>query len=241
VTAIEPGAAATAILLGAVGAGRAVLDVAGRTLLQRAVPTHLLGRIFGLLEGFSMAGLAIGSLLVPLLVSLGGAATAVLGVAAILPAAAVVGARSLLTLDAAATVPVVETALLRSMRLFSDLPAPAVAGLAQALERRELLAGAVLIRAGDVGDYYYAIESGEVHVTRGGLMFNRLGRGHGVGEIALLRNIPRTATVTAAVPTTVYRLARKPFLEAVTGHPASRAAADAVADERLREGGPGGP
>ena len=116
-TAIEPGAAATAILLGAVGAGRAVLDVAGRTLLQRAVPTHLLGRIFGLLEGFSMAGLAIGSLLVPLLVSLGGAATAVLGVAAILPAAAVVGARSLLTLDAAATVPVVETALLRSMRL----------------------------------------------------------------------------------------------------------------------------
>lgn len=235
-TALEPGAAVTAVLLSAVGAGRAVLDVAGRTLLQRAVPMHLLGRIFGLLEGFSMAGLAIGSLLVPVLVGLGGASVALLGVAAVLPISAVLGGRALLTLDATATVPVVEIALLRSMRLFSDLPSPALEGLAQALERQEVPTGAVLIREGDAGDHYYAIASGEVQVLRGDKVLNRLGRGEGVGEIALLRAIPRTATVTAATATTVYRLGREPFLEAVTGHPASRATVYAVVDERLRDG-----
>jgi hypothetical protein len=86
-TAFVHGALFAIILLGAVGVGRSVLDVATRTLLQRTVPSSLLGRIFGVVEGLSVAGLAAGSLLVPLLTHLGGTRTAFIGTAAVIPLA----------------------------------------------------------------------------------------------------------------------------------------------------------
>ncbi|MGI9005654.1 MAG: MFS transporter [Streptosporangiaceae bacterium] len=131
----------TLVLLVIAGASRAVLDVASRTLLQRSVPVQLIGRMFGLLEGLMMAGLAVGAVLVPGLTALGGSKLALLGVAAILPLAALAGGRSLLSLDAGAQVPVVQIALLRALPLFAELPAPAIEGLAGALVRRELPAG----------------------------------------------------------------------------------------------------
>src|SRR6478672_9344685 len=129
VVAFGPGLAGTVILLAVAGAGHLLLEVATRTLLQRSVPPRLIGRIFGVLEGFTMAGLAVGALLVPALAHLGGSTLAVLGGTA---------------------VPVVEIALLRSLPLFAELPAPAIKGLA-ALRPVRLDAGAVLIRQGDPG------------------------------------------------------------------------------------------
>ena len=231
----------TVALLAVVGASRALLDVASRTLLQRSVPARLIGRIFGLLEGLTMAGLALGALLVPLLVYLGGSRAALLGVAAVLPLAAAIGGRALFGLDAGAPVPVVEIALLRSLPLFAELPAPAIEGLAAALVPIHLPAGAVLIREGEPGDAYYAIAAGELDVWRDGRFLRRCGRGEGVGEIALLRAIPRTATVTAHTPATVYELDRDPFLTAVLGHAPTRRQADRIADTRLAAGAePGG-
>jgi len=227
------GVGGTVTLLAVVGASRALLDVASRTLLQRSVPARLLGRIFGLLEGLTMAGLALGALLVPLLVYLGGSRAALLGVAAVLPLAAVIGGRALFGLDAEAPVPVVEIALLRSLPLFAELPAPAIEGLAAALVPIHLPAGAVLIREGDPGDAYYAIAAGELDVLQDGRFLRRCGRGEGVGEIALLRAIPRTATVTAHTPATVYELNREPFLTAVLGHAPTQRQADRIADVRL--------
>ena len=133
VLAFGLGLAATVALLIVVGASRALLDVASRTLMQRSVPAQLLGRVFGVLEGLTMAGLAVGALLVPGLVYLGGSRLALLGVAAVLPLAAAVGGRGLFGLDSGTPVPVVEIALLRSLPLFADLPAPALEGLAGAL------------------------------------------------------------------------------------------------------------
>jgi MFS family permease len=237
VLASGPGLAATLALLIVVGASRALLDVASRTLMQRSVPTQLLGRVFGLLEGLTMAGLAAGALLVPALVHLGGSRLALLGVAAVLPLAAAVGWRALSGLDSGTPVPVVEIALLRSLPLFADLPAPALEGLAGALTPAEAPAGAVLIRQGDPGDAYYAIAAGELDVRQDGHLLNRCGRSEGVGEIALLRAIPRSATVVAHTGATIYKLDREPFLTAVLGHAPTQHQADRIVGARLATSG----
>ena len=122
----------------------------------------------------------------------GGSRLAVLGAAAVLPLAAVAGGRAVFRLDAGTPVPVVEIALLRSLPLFAELPAPAIEGLAAALTPMQLRAGAVLIRQGDPGDAYYAIAAGELDAVQDGRLLRRCGRGEGVGEIALLRAVPRT-------------------------------------------------
>ena len=230
------GLAATVALLIVVGASRALLDVASRILMQRSVPAQLLGRVFGVLEGLTMAGLAAGAVLVPGLVYLGGSRLALLGVAAVLPLAAAVGGRGLFGLDSGTPVPVVEIALLRSLPLFAELPAPALEGLAGALTPAMVPAGTVLIRQGDPGDAYYAIAAGELDVRRDGHLVSRIGRGEGVGEIALLRAIPRTATVIAHTAATVYKLDREPFLTAVLGHASTQRQADRIADSRLATG-----
>jgi hypothetical protein len=227
------GLAGTVVLLTVVGAGRALLDVASRSLLQRSVPAQSLGQVFGLLEGLTMAGLAIGAVLVPALVHLGGSRLALLGVAAVLPLAAAAGGRALFSLDAHAPVPVVQIALLRSLPLFAELPAPALEGVAAALTPAEVAAGAVLIRQGEEGDAYYAIAAGDLDVLQDGRFLRRCGRGEGVGEIALLRAVPRTASVVARSDATVYKLAREPFLTAVLGHTATQRQARSIAEARL--------
>jgi MFS family permease len=231
--ALGPGVAGTVALLAVAGASHALLNVAARTLLQRSVPPQLIGRMFGVLEGLVMAGLAVGALLVPALVGLGGSRLAVLGVAAVLPLAAVAGGRAVLRLDSGTAVPVVEIALLRSLPLFAELPAPTLAGLAAALEPVSLAAGQVLIRQGDAGDAYYAIAAGELDAVQDGRPLGRFGRGEGVGEIALLHAVPRTATVLARTAATVYRLDRDHFLTAVLGHAPTRHQATQIAGTRL--------
>lgn len=231
-----PGLAGTVALLTVAGASNVLLGIAARTLLQRSVPPQLIGRIFGVLEGLTMVGYALGALLVPALVHLGGIRLALLGSAAVLPLAAAVGGRALFGLDAETPVPVVQIALLRLLPLFAELPAPALEGLAAALTPVHLAAGAILIRQGDTGDAYYAIAAGELDVLRDGHRLARCGRGEGVGEIALLRDVPRTATVIAHSATTVYQLDREPFLTAVLGHAPTQRQANRVAEERLAQG-----
>ena len=94
-------------------------------------------------------------------------------------------------------------------------------------------AGTVLIQQGEQGDAYYAVAAGELDAWQDGHFLRRCGRGEGVGEIALLRAIPRTASVIAHTPATVYRLNREPFLTAVLGHAPTQRRADRIADTRL--------
>jgi MFS family permease len=237
--ALGVGLAGTAVLLTVAGAGHTLLDVASRTLLQRSVPPELTGRVFGVLEGLTMAGLALGALLIPALDRLGGSTLALLGAAAVLPLAAVAGGRALLSLDAGVPVPVVQIALLRSLPLFAELPAPALEGLAAALTPVDLLPGTVLIRQGDPADAYYAIAAGELEARRDGRFLRRCGRGEGVGEIALLRAIPRTATATARTAATVYELRRDLFLASVAGHSPTRRRTHRIAATRLAADPPG--
>jgi MFS family permease len=234
---LRPTAAAAIAFLVLGGAGRVVVDVAGRTLLQRLAPTNLLARVFGLLEGLTMAGLALGSLLAPALVAVGGAQLALLGVGALLPLAALVAGRSLQHVDRKADVPVVEIGLLRALPLFAPLDAPALESLARALEPVEVAAGRAVVTEGEVGDRFYLVADGRVEARRAGSVLSVLERGSGFGEIALLHDVPRTATCVATEASHLYALERQDFLEAVTGHSAVSDAAHRLAAERMSAAG----
>lgn len=214
------------------GAGRAVVHLTGQTVLQRVVRAEVVGRVFGVVESGSNVGLAVGSALVPLLLNAGDGVTLV-AIAALLPAAALLGGRTLRRLDQGRIVPVTEIALLRSLHHFATLPAPTLENLAVRLQRIHLRAGEVLIREGDAGDRFYVIADGELAVSVGGVDRAPRRRGEGVGEIALLRRSPRTATVTALGDVTVLALDGDEFLSTVSGHPATARRVAAVAEGHL--------
>lgn len=221
------------VLLGISGAARSLVDVSGRSLLQRACDPRALGRVFGVLEGLDMAGYAVGSLMVPLLALLGGPRAAVVGVGLVLPLVMVGGLRRLLVIDAHATVPIVQISLLRLSDLFAPLPAPELEGLARSLVPVDVGAGTVIIREGAPGDRYYAIAAGEATIIHSGAVTATLRRGDGFGEIALLRDVPRTATVTAATGMQLYTLDKDAFLSAVTGHAPTHSIAAQIVSDRL--------
>jgi hypothetical protein len=221
------------VLLGAAGAGHSLLDVSGRTLLQRTAPTELLSRVFGVLEGLTMAGLAIGSILVPVLVAVAGVRGALIGVGLVLPLIAVLAGRSLLALDHSADVPVTEIALLRSSTTFGVLGAPELERLARGMSPVSVEQGTALIRQGEEGDTAYVLADGEVEVSVHGTKLATLERGDIVGEIALLRGGPRTADVVAVTDSRLYSLDREAFLEAVAGSRHAAGALDTLIDRRL--------
>jgi len=235
VLGFNPTVAVAFSLFAVAGGGRAVLDVGARTLLLRTARPAVVSRVFGIAEALAMLGLAVGSALAPILDSLGGAKAALVGVGVVMALLAMIRVRSVLAVDAAAQVPVVELALLRRLPIFGLLPAVDLEGLALALVQEQHAAGSVIIQEGAPGHRYFAIASGEVDVVVGGQVVGSLGRGEGFGEIALLNDTPRNATVRARGDVVVYSLEREPFLAALTGHAPTRSVADRIAAERRRD------
>jgi hypothetical protein len=208
------------------GVGLTVVDVAGRTMLQRSIRDEVLARVFGLQEGLAMGGLAAGSILVSALVGLGGLPWALGFAAALLPVTVAVAWPALSSLDRRSAAPVQVTALLRRNAVLAPLPVPQLEAVARRGVWLTERAGSVIIREGDEGDRYFVLSSGSVHVAQGGRHLRDLGEpGQGFGEIALLQDVPRTATVTASSDVVLFAIDRAPFLAAVTGHPDAFAAA----------------
>ena len=228
-----PAGAWALVCLALVGAGNAVLDVSGYTLIQRSVDDSVLGRVFGVFEILVMASIGLGSILAPVLVAELGPRGALAVTGALLPALALVFRSGLKAIDAAAEVPERELALLSSVPLFTPLPITTLERLASRLRPVRVPAGTEVVRQGDPGDLFYVIAAGEADVIHDGARVATLGLGQYFGEIALLRDVPRVATVVARTDLDVYALERDVFVSAVSGHAQSAAAAEDVMGARL--------
>ena len=221
------------VLVIVIGLGNTLVDVAGMTLLQRTTSDEVLGRVFGVLESLILATLAVGSLVAPAIIAGLGARPALLVVGLFLPALLVPLWVRLQRIDRAAAVATEPLAVLRELPMFAPLPAPALerlAGLAAAVSVPE---GQPVFSQGDHGDRFYAIESGRAAVDVDGAQTRTLGPGDFFGEVALLRDVPRTATVRALDDLQLYAVERDDFIAVVTGHAPSLEAAESIVATRV--------
>jgi MFS family permease len=223
-------------LLAVVGAANSVEDVAVFTLLQRIVPDEVLTRVLGITWGLAMGGVALGSIFAPAVVALIGSRPAFVVVGAILPLLTLVAYRRLVEIDRTVAAPPPELELIERVPMFAPLSLAGKERVAASLVPVSVPAGEMVIRAGEAGDRFYIVGQGELDIDADG-RHSTAHRADYFGEIALLRDVPRTASVTASVDSELYALRRDDFLAAVTGHAGAHAAGQAIADERLAQSG----
>ncbi|MEP7040940.1 MAG: MFS transporter [Chloroflexota bacterium] len=230
---VVPIAPAALLFLAILGLGNAVLDIAGFTIMQRNVPNAVRGRVFGVFESGVMLGTGIGSALAPLLLAVFGIRGALIATGLILPTLAVLTWRWIAQSDADAVIPERELELLRGVPILAPLPMTILEQVAGDLVHVSFADGDAIIREGDMGDRFYILASGRTSVTSHGESRPTLGPGDSFGEIALVRNVPRTASVVAIGSVEALALDRDAFGLAVSGDLRSQRVAEDVADHRL--------
>jgi MFS family permease len=218
------------------GAGYEAIYVAGRTLLQRLGSDETLGRVLGALETSRLAAMALGAIMVPGLIALVEIKGALIAIGAVLPLFALLRWSALRSFEIGAPVPESNYRLLRDNSIFAPLPVDALERLSRDVVSVSAATGQEIITQGDHGDRFYLIQRGQVEVFEDGAFRRSEADGESFGEIALIHDVPRTATVRAARETKLLALERAQFIAAVTGNYRSGEAAAAVAEERL--GGP---
>ena len=228
-----PEVAVAVAMLAILGAGYSLIETAGLTLLQRLTSDDVLGRAFAVMESSYWLTTGLGAMAAPAIVSLLGLRGALVAIGCFLPFVAALRWASLARFEAGASaIPVRAFALLRRVPAFSPLPLGTLENVSLRLAELEVPAGRVVVREGDPGDRFYVIAEGEFDVTCSRGTFPSLTDGDVFGEIALLRNVPRTATVTARTDSLVYALDRDVFLAAVGGHRFSARTVDTIVSER---------
>jgi MFS family permease len=221
------------LMLGIVGVGNTMVDVFGITLLQRSAPDAVVSRVFGVLGSVGLLSVALGALITPALLAVLGSRTTIVVAGALLPVLVIPSWSTLNAIDSAALIPTERIALLRAIPIFAPLPEVTVERLATELAPSAAPAGTTIFHRGDEGDRFYVIDDGSVEVRVDSARPVELGRGDFFGEIALLRDVPRTATVIARTDTRLYSLNWDSFVPAVAGHAQSSHAADTVIGLRL--------
>jgi MFS family permease len=227
-----PRTGAALVAFGLVGFANIICDVSGFTILQRGTPSEVLSRVFGVLHSLVYATLALGAVLAPPLIHAVGVRWTLVIVGSLLPVLSLLAHTSLTKLDVEPGDPR-RLELLQAIPIFSPLSPPVLEQLATRLTPVRARQGEEIIRVGDHGDRFYVVGSGEIEIVLDGGTPRRESSGAYFGEIALLRDVPRTATVRAATDVELFALDRDDFLPAVTGHAGSAEAAEAVIGSRL--------
>ena len=227
-----PSLAGAVIAMVLIGVGNSVVDVNAFTILQRLVPDEVMGRVFGAMESAIVGGMALGALVMPILIKTVGLRTGLTVIGSAVCLIVVVAVRSLNRIDRVALAPE-GLNLIRGVQILALLPEETLERLARRSRVVSMPNGQAVCVEGDPGDLFYMIQSGTVDVTIRGERVRSLGPGEVFGEIALLRDVPRTATVTATSDLVTRVLDRAVFLPAVTGHKDAAGEAEAVISRML--------
>ncbi len=214
------------------GFGNPLVDVNFVTIVQRVTPDAVLGRVFGAFEGALIASMAVGAGVSPFLIDHVGLRWTLTVLALLVGVPALLFLPRCLRLDATLRPPE-DAELLRRIPIFTPMPTAALEVLARGVGRRHVVAGEPILREGEDSDLFFVIENGRVEVTQDGRVLREEGPGEFFGEIGLLRDVPRTATVTATDDTDLLTVSREDFLDAVRGAEESLAAANDVVTRRL--------
>jgi MFS family permease len=232
--ALRPGVVITVAALVVSGIGNALLDVAGFTQMQRVADDRVLGRVFGLFYVGVLATTGIGSIVAPALIHLIGIRGALALSGALLPAVALVIYPRLRRIDDYASVPEEALAAVAAVPLFEPLPPTSLEKLARAASPETVGTGTAVVTQGEWGDTFHLVVDGSFEVSADGELLRTLGPGDFFGEIALLRDVPRTATVSAVTDSTLLTIRRMDFLSAVLGNLASAETVEEIVSSRLR-------
>ncbi len=220
-------------MLAIVGAGNALVDLGYFTLFPRLMPDEVLARVFGALESLVALAVGLGSILTPLLIYLLGIRGALVAIGLMTPVAVALAWSRLVRVDEGLGTQADIIDRLRRVTMLRPLPVSTIEHLARNVREESFDPDGTVIEQGQVGDSFYVIVSGEVEVKENGVLLGVLSDGDCFGEIALLRDVPRTRTVRARTPLTVYALDRRHFVPIVSGYSESAAEAETVVETRL--------
>ena len=228
----QPYLATTVVGLLVLGLGNTITDVAGYALIGRSARDDLIGAVYSVHEAVRAIAIVVGAAATGAVVELWGTRAGLIAAGAVLVVVAAAG--ELLRASEHSREPNPDYMLLiRASPLFGWLPPIAVARLASRLEPLDLGAGATLLHEGDPGDRAYLVEKGELVAEKGGLEIGRVPPGEIVGEIALLHDAPRMASVHAVTDTRLLAIDRDEFIAAATGNVGARDRAADLVEGRL--------
>ena len=210
-----------------IGLGNSLVDVNTETIIQRLVPDDVLGRVFGALDGAAIAGMAIGAAMMPLLITTIGLRAGLVGIAVVVSVLVLLALPGLTRVDKTALAPEA-LGLLQGVPMLAMLPEHVIERLARQSDVVAVPAGSDVFREGDAGDRFYIIESGELEISTSGRVLARPPRVNRSARSRFLRDVTRTATVTALTDVVMRAIERRHFLPAVAGHAGASEQAELV-------------
>lgn len=227
-----PELAAVLVVMALLGLGNSLVDINAFTIMQRLVPDDVMGRVFGAVDSALIAGMALGSLSMPLLINTVGLRTGLLVLGSLVGVLSLLSIARLRRIDTVALAPA-GLDLIRQVPLFAPLPERSIERLARSSGVMEVPAGEMVFEKGDPGDLFYVIESGQVEIQVTHDLSTVEGPGGSFGEIALLRDVRRQASVVATTDLVLRTIDRRVFLAVVTGHEETEAQADRMITRML--------